>query len=262
MAKISNDLFKAPINNAVLDPMQGFDADVYVLDQATGSYTMIGRFVSIQITIRNSTEPYLEFNQRVPRYLDGEFQIGWVLERGMLDYRALEHTFGLATISRSARLNRGTRFQITFSLNAAELQNSTLPDGKTVSESTFENTGTDYVKSPTGASAERKTVGKLRLTFCKVDSYTLGSTAGRSVIANRWEGVAEGIEEINGTQIGAGTYLESVGGLAALKAGATSDAAVVPFPWDLVGSSVVTGNLVSSDTAGTNLGNDGTDFIN
>jgi len=265
MAKISNNLFKAPINNAVLDPMQGFDADVYVLDQATGSYTMIGRFVSIQITIRNSTEPYLEFNQRVPRYLDGEFQIGWVLERGMLDYRALEHTFGLATISRSARLNRGTRFQISFSLNAEELQSSSLPDGTGGGGRNGNGAG---VNAPnfgsgiqTGNAANRKTQGKLRLTFCKVDSYTLGSTAGRSVIANRWEGVAEGIEEINSNVLGAGTYLESVGGLAALTAGANSDKTINPFPWDLAGVTEVQNSAGNTTVNIAAQGNDGLDFF-
>jgi len=261
MALVSNNLFKAPINNAVLDPMQGFDADVYVLDQATGSYTMIGRFVSIQITIRNSTEPYLEFNQRVPRYLDGEFQIGWVLERGMLDYRALEHTFGLATISRSARLNRGTRFQITFSLNAEELQEASdsatkTPDNIAPSARTF---GLAADKIPENTA--RKTKGKLRLTFCKVDSYTLGSTAGRSVIANRWEGVAEGIEEINSNVLGAGTYLESVGGLAALTAGANSDKTINPFPWDLAGVTEVQNTAGNATVNIAAQGNNGDDFF-
>jgi hypothetical protein len=246
-SEIVNSLYKAPINNAVLDPMQGFDADVWVLDQATGSYIMVGRFVSIQVSIRNSTEPYMEFNQRIPRYLDGEFQIGWVLERGMIDYRILQQTFGYSTISRIARVNRGVRFQISFSLNAPEL-NDNMPINMPTTTGTF---GTGV----TTASNRRKTVGKLRLTFCKVDSLTIGATSGRSVIANRWEGMAEGIEEVNSNVAGAGAYLDEVVGATAYANSTTADNAIKAFPWDLDGLTIGdSGNVIAP-------GNNGGDFF-
>ncbi len=244
LSEIINDLYKAPINNAVLDPMQGFDADVWVLDQATGSYIMVGRFVSIQVSIRNSTEPYMEFNQRIPRYLDGEFQIGWVLERGMIDYRILQQTFGYSTISRIARVNRGVRFQISFSLNAPEL-NDEMP---------MANPSFGSIKTATSTS-RRKTVGKLRLTFCKVDSLTIGATSGRSVIANRWEGMAEGIEEVNSNVASAGSYLDAVVGTTALTNSTTADGKINAFPWDLDGLTIGANGRILAP------GNDGADFF-
>lgn len=207
-------VYGAAVNNALLDPMQGFDADVWVLDQATGKYLLVGRFTSIQLTIRNATEPYMEFNQRVPRYLDGEIQIGWVLERGQLDARILQQTFGISALTRELRLNRMARFQITFELNANELDrvnatadrnyNSLPPDydesrGIIGNGELFLNRGPVEEWNP-----RRHASGQLMLTYCKVDSLTIGAMAGRSVIANRWEGLAEGIEEVNRASIWSG----------------------------------------------------------
>jgi hypothetical protein len=192
------NIYQAPVNNAILDPMQGFDADVWVIDQATGEYYLVGRFTSIQITVRNATEPYLELNQRVPRYLDGEFQIGWTLERGMLDARVLQHTFGYGNISRELRLSRGSRMQITFEIDAPELH---------------QTAGVDLGLAPDGTMAKgdkgfRVARGQMVLTFCKVDTFTMSAMAGRQVIANQWQGLAEGITAVpNQSIIWAGTTL-------------------------------------------------------
>lgn len=215
--------YDAVTNNALLDPLQGFDADVWVIDQATGAQALVGRFTSIQITIRNATEPYMEFNQRVPRYLDGEVQIGWVMERGQLDTRILQQTFGLSALTREARLNRMARFQITFELNAADLQrsNPSYNSGSSIlgnGELVLPTNGRDNQRPDlTGQFANRKAQGQLMLTFCRVDSFTLGATAGRSVIANRWEGLAEGIEEVDRAVTWAGVGLNSVAADRALR---------------------------------------------
>jgi len=221
-------IYGAAVNNALLDPLQGYDADVWALDQATGNYLLVGRFTSIQVTIRNATEPYMEFNQRVPRYLDGEIQIGWVLERGQLDTRILQQTFGVSAMTRELRLNRMPRLQITFEMNATELDtvnSSTQPDANSyqVDRGVIGNGELLLGSGPAGYDQRRKASGQLMLTFCKVDSLTIGAMAGRSVIANRWEGLAEGIEEVDRTSLWAGVTLRAASGTNALQ---TSLAAV------------------------------------
>ena len=71
---------------------------VYVNDQRTGKPVLAGGFTSFQKTMRNATEPYMPFGRKTPRLLDGEFQYGWVLERGMLDIRVMEEVFGFDNI--------------------------------------------------------------------------------------------------------------------------------------------------------------------
>jgi hypothetical protein len=205
------------INNAILDPLQGFDADIWILDQATGKNILVGRFTSFQLTVRNSTEPYLEFNQRIPRYLDGELQIGWVCERGLLDVRVIEQTFGFETLSRELRLNRQPRFNITVQLNAQELDSNSFTQNSGYSapqNGTIQN-GELVIGNPTQFGvdnrnnyARRKAAGELNLQYCKLDSFTMGMMAGRSVIANRWEGLAEGIQFIDRTNVWAGTQAQ------------------------------------------------------
>jgi hypothetical protein len=207
-----SNIYNAPVNNGILDPMQGFDADVWVIDQATGRFELVGRFTSIQITVRNATEPYLELNQRVPRYLDGEFQIGWTLERGLLDARVLQHTFGYGNISRELRLSRGSRMQITFEVDAPEL------DGTAAYDLGQDGAGTN-------GGTPRKAKGQVVLTFCKVDTFTMSAMAGRQVIANQWQGLAEGITTIPGQSIvwGGTTLGNGVGARTALKTAATAE---------------------------------------
>jgi hypothetical protein len=211
-------IYGAAVNNAMLDPIQGFDVDVWAADQATGEYRLAGRFTSLQVTVRNATEPYLEFNQRSPRYLDGEFQIGWVLERGMLDSRVLEQTFGFSSITRELRLSRSPRMQIMFEFNAPELDQVSR-GGATDNQETRNDTAGTFGNGELNASSlannqnlstddfRRLASGKYMLSFCKVDSFTFGATAGRSVVANRWEGLAENIEMVQTTNIWAGTTL-------------------------------------------------------
>ena len=192
MTVIQNALTRASVNNAGRDPIQGFDVDVYVLDQATGKQLMIGRFTSFQLTVRNATEPYLEFNQRIPRMLDGEFQFGWVLERGLIDTRVLENTFGLPHLYREARLNRSGRLIVTVDINAEELDESSNNLRDEQLEGIIESEGAPDA-GIVDTRNRRDAIGAYRLLYCKVDSLTLGAMAGRSVVAARWEGLCEGI---------------------------------------------------------------------
>ncbi len=191
---------RAAVNNAILDPLQGFDCDVYVQDQATGKQLIIGRFTSFQFTIRNATEPYMEFNQRVARLLDGEFQFGWVLERGLIDTRFLEDTFGMVSLSREQRISRSPRFQITVELNAPELVN---PEGGEADKGAQELITAVNVSN----RVTRLATGKYRLVYAKTDSFTFGAMAGRNVIATRWEGLCEGIYYSNQADIWPGQAL-------------------------------------------------------
>jgi hypothetical protein len=188
-------LTKSVVNNALRDPLQGFDCDVYVIDQGTGQQVIIGRFVSFQMTVRNATEPYMEFNQRVARLLDGEFQFGWVLERGLIDVRILEDTFGLSSMSREQRISRSPRFTIVVEMNAPELDDATpaynSPDNNPDFELLVEG-------RPLGARSTRKAIASYRLMWAKPDALTMGFMAGRAVVATRWEGLCEGIEYVDG----------------------------------------------------------------
>jgi hypothetical protein len=187
----NNYLTRATVNNAGRDPIQGYDCDVYVLDQATGNQNMVGRFTSFQLTVRNATEPYMEFNQRIPRMLDGEFQFGWVLERGLIDTRVLEDTFGMKSLYREQRISRSPRWILTLDINAPELDESELygTDAENLSEAESQiSTG-----SITTSRVNRSAIGGYRLLYAKVDSLSLGATSGRNVVASRWEGLCEGI---------------------------------------------------------------------
>jgi hypothetical protein len=164
----------APISNATYDPLQGHDVDVFALDQGTGKYLLIGRFVSIQILIMNSTEPYLTLGQRMPRYLDGEMKIAWQMERGQLDSRVLQQTFGYSDMNPSLHIGRMPRLQITFLMSSAGLTN--------------EDGNNPYLRNQTG---------EIILSFCKVETLTIGAMSGKNIVGNRWEGLAEGITFLN-----------------------------------------------------------------
>lgn len=188
---------RAAVNNAILDPLSGFDVDVYVQDQVSGKQMLAGSFTSFQFTVRNSTEPYMEFNQRIPRLLDGEYQFGWVLERGCIDTRFIQQTFGIDSMSREMRLNRSPRFQITVELNAPELHENSGPD-----------VGDSYNYEDTASGDKRHAKGRYRLIYAKTDALTFGAMAGRSVVANRWEGLCEGIMYSDSTSGWAGITLD------------------------------------------------------
>jgi len=187
------------VNNATEDPLQGFQTSVWVNDQATGDAVFAGGFTSFQTTMRNATEPYMPFGRKTPRLLDGEFQFGWVLERGLLDIRVLQEAFGFPNIGAEYKADPTPRFMITVAFNAPELDNAPVyygPNGDNVGQ-TSTASGTTVL----GNVNQRMAIGSYQLSFAKIDSITLGAMAGRNIVANRFEGLCEDIRFVSGSQV-------------------------------------------------------------
>ena len=179
-------------NNAGLDPLQGFHTTVYVNDQATGQPVLAGGFTSFQKTMRNATEPYMPFGRKTPRLLDGEFQYGWVLERGMLDIRVMQEVFGFDNMGAEFKADPTPRFIITVEFNAPELHTAPAYYGG------VEQKSKGTLIAPDG---QRSALGKYQLLFAKVDSVTTGAMSGRNVVATRIEGLCEAIKFVPSTEI-------------------------------------------------------------
>lgn len=178
---------RVAVNNATLDPIQGFHLNVYMNDMSTGNPVMVGGFTSFQKTMRNATEAYMPFGRKTPRLLDGEFQYGWVLERGLLDIRILEDCFGFERVGAEFKADPTPRFVITVEINAPELHTSGVFGGTSGATST-----------PVSNTNTREAKGKYQLLFAKIDSVTLGAMAGRNVVAVRLEGLCESIRFTKG----------------------------------------------------------------
>lgn len=166
---------QVPIDNALADPLQSQDVDVYLLDQATGEEAIIGRFVSFMATVRNATRPYNTVNSRIPRLLDGTLTFEWTLQRGMVDTRVVERTFGYSTeengararMTRRDRISRHPRFSLAVDLNPEELE---------------------------GDIEGRNAQGRYILTWCKTEVLTFGADGSNNgIVPVQWEGMAEGI---------------------------------------------------------------------
>ena len=195
-----NNPFRAVVNNATLDPLAGYDVEVWCTDLNTGKILDVGQFQSCTLTVRNATETYLPLGTRMPRYYDGEIQIAWVLERGKLSTDYLDAWFGTSDISADQYLSRGPRFQITIDFNAVALANNV--NGTTYVINSQQKESTNFFKSGDTSDfliKERSAKGQLHLTRCKLDSMSTGIMPGRRIIADRWEGVAEGIWHQNDT---------------------------------------------------------------
>jgi len=204
---MSLDLYGAPVNNAGIDPMQGFDFECWAQDTFSGNVAFFGRFQSLTVSIRDATETYLELGQRIPIYLNGEIQIAWVLEQGLVDMKFVVRTFGIENIRRDQVVARGPRFHIAFDANAADKVSQTVDASLT--DLSQGNTGLNSFTNTTfrqGASNPLFTTnlpqggptneGRYEMMRCKVDSVSLGVMPGRRVAAVRWEGVAEGISYV------------------------------------------------------------------
>jgi hypothetical protein len=213
------DIYKAPVNNIGLDPIQGFDIAAWMQDSASGQIALFGDFQSITLTIRDSTETYLPLGTRFPVYLNGEIQIAFVIEQGLVDMNFMQRTFGVQNMVREQLVTRGPRFQLTFDANAYELNKNYVDianeSGKVSTEINYRTGGTTFnqivggsnakfAKSSLGGSGNEKVnkgqvplaQGRYELQRCKIDSLSVGIMPGRRVIAQRWEGVAEGIRFI------------------------------------------------------------------
>lgn len=208
MPEAQDTLYCSPVNNAGIDPLQGFDFEVWVQDVCTGKIAWFGKFQSLTISIRDATETYLELGQRIPIHLNGEIQVAWVLEQGMVDMAFIYRTFGVKALRRDQFITRGPRFQISFDANAYEIENSVQNEDKTFGavdrktdvayrRGAEEYSLFDQQSYYQGQKATAK--GRYDLMRCKVDSVSLGIMPGRRVAALRWEGVAEGITYVDKT---------------------------------------------------------------
>ena len=187
-------------NNGIKDPFQGFDCTLWMLN-ANGQMVNRGFFTSVQFTFRNATEPYMELSQRVPRYLDGDFQIGWVAQRGMLDTNVLTETMGFSSVTREARVSRSPRFNLVMFINAPELKESTGFQPKfNETKGGVVNPNNIYASTQNSADNYRRSAeGKIILLNCKLDTFAMGIQSGQRVVANQWEGLSEGYQVINTT---------------------------------------------------------------
>ncbi|MFM6400942.1 MAG: hypothetical protein ACKPFF_30070 [Planktothrix sp.] len=234
---IQNELYCAPVNNTGLDPLQGFDFFVWVQDVCTGKLAWFGLFQSLTLSIRDATETYLELGQRFPIQLNGEINIAWVLEQGMVDMRFVERTFGVKQLRRDMYVTRGPRFQISFDANAAELEKENLINTfGTLNRQNGSSFGTDdlyrkgaeeYLQFEPSAYQQDglykpKAQGRYDIHRCKVDNLSMGLMPGRRVAAIRWEGVAEGISWVETSvqvfkstrQASSGGFINAVTGVA------------------------------------------------
>lgn len=223
----------ASVNNAIRDPFQGHDCTLWMLD-AQGNQVNRGAFTSVQLTFRNATEPYMELNQRVPRYLDGDFQIGWVAQKGMVDMLALSETFGFDNVTREARVSRSPRFNLVWYVAAEELELAEAAYG-TASRTNKFSLDSRYgeVNGRNKANVEigRKAKGKIVLLNCKIDTFAIGVTSGQKVVANQWEGLAEGYAtylEEPGLSRGTGNVINTFSG-APINTPSLSNATTLPF---------------------------------
>lgn len=176
----------------------------------TGKVAFFGRFQSLTVSIRDATETYLELGQRIPIYLNGEIQIAWVLEQGLVDMAFIVKTFGIENIRRDQVIARGPRFHIGFDANAADKVSQTTQNIPPTKAELQSNQGVrafgadsrvNSLFSPQDYRLDNRnskydspqTSGRYEMMRCKVDSVSLGVMPGRRVAAVRWEGVSEGI---------------------------------------------------------------------
>jgi hypothetical protein len=207
-------MYGAPVNNAGIDPIQGFDFECWAQDTHTGQVAFFGRFQSLTVSIRDATETYLELGQRIPIYLNGEIQIAWVLEQGLVDMAFIVKTFGIENIRRDQVIARGPRFHIGFDANAADRVSDANQNVSPIRTNLQSNNGlrafgadsrqnglfnSERYKTVSGKLTdnakydEAQSQGRYEMMRCKVDSVSLGVMPGRRVAAVRWEGVSEGI---------------------------------------------------------------------
>lgn len=150
-----------------------FDAEIYVQDVASGKIAWFGKFQSLTMSVRNATETYLELGQRIPTYLDGEIQIAWVLEQGLVDMAFIERTFGVRDVAREQYITRSPRFQIVFDANAAELKadasaSRSGPQAQRMGSKAYSLLNDSLY--PNNSSTGRSAVGRYEILRCKVKS--------------------------------------------------------------------------------------------
>lgn len=189
------DNYTTPDPELTRDPIQGFDVEVYSVSQngdvgvgLDSDAQLQGTFTSLMFKVVNQTETYLPLNSRLPRHLDGEFIFVWAAEQGLVTSNFMVNSFGKAfadavNTGRGYKVPRMERFRLIFAINTGE-------DTQDISR--FNN---DNFPAQLGG------LKYFMLDNCRVDTYSFGVTAGRHVVANSWQGTAEGLKE-SGAGIG------------------------------------------------------------
>lgn len=203
------------------DPIQGYDVEIWVqrpdlvtsvynlyngrdmfdTNRTMGGMILLGQFTGIAVTIRTTVESYMEYDSRTPVYMDGEVQIQWRLEKGLVNMDVFKETFGTLLLGRRVSYNLLPRFNITFNVNTISYdqeQQAYVPElNQRVDYAAdgLPGPGGTYSK---GLQFSRKANGRFVLKNCKLDTFHLEATAGKQVVANSWSGVADEIVSLAG----------------------------------------------------------------
>lgn len=192
-------------------PLQGFDLTAYV-QSMTGELIKFGEFTGFQQVIRNSTEPYLPLGFRSPIYLDGEYQIAFILEQALLNIAVMKDVLGFDYIGPQARLGRSPRFQLVLEYNAEDYKEAetATEEGKVIYQAK-----TDIFQAGgTSSDISRQVSGRRIYENCKIDAMTEMAQAGRPVVQCRIEGLAEAVRFENNSTIDRLTLLTAGSGTA------------------------------------------------
>lgn len=215
------NLYGAAVNSFDLDPLQGQDAEVFFLDNATGLPAFFGHLQSFTFSVRDSTETYLTLGSRHPTYLSGEIQVAWVAEQAMVDTAMLARALGQADIGRHTFAGKSPKFTIALDFYAQDLVNPNNSNGAngTPDFPIFESGASSvdniniyasnagqyqqilsqrmrYNSGPKTDSKGARAMGRIEFINCKWDSFSGGIMPGKRTIAQRLEGVAEGFRYI------------------------------------------------------------------
>lgn len=195
------------------DPIQGYDVEIWVqrLDLVEGSakrilfgagndandtqltsggMVLLGQFTSFSSLIRTSSEAYLEYDSRVPIYFDGENQILFKMEKGLINMDVFRETFGVSVLGRRTTYNLLPRFNITINVNTVSFNERTNQY-----ELELNN------KVPFGAGLidfTRHTNGRFVLKQAKIDAFNIEAQAGKHVLITTWTGSAEEFDSLPG----------------------------------------------------------------
>jgi hypothetical protein len=138
------------------EPTLGNDVHLW-LHTDTGP-RLAGLFENASISVRSTSELY--YDSRVPSYLDGEIQVSFVLERGMIEAEVMSTLIG----------RDGLRRRPQFTIETYIIQ---------------PNSNQDL------ASFRPQ---RCRLLCCRFDSFVGARPAGRTVVLTQASGIAEGID--------------------------------------------------------------------
>lgn len=183
-------------NEALFDPLQGYDIKVNVQAEGGQNDQLVGAFTSLMFKVVNQTETYLTLNNRIPRHLDGEIIVVWSMEQGLIDLDVIGNTFGtdfsngLANPRGPANIPRQTRFKILFQSNTADQYPS-------VTSNQPSNSDTGFRQDFNGSTNK---TGTFALLYCRVDTMTFGVAAGRHIVANTWQGTAQSVAAIDASK--------------------------------------------------------------